>query len=77
MSHKDILPLIEILEGCRLPPLPTGIDGCDGELWTLTIISGFNRSQFRWWVEPPAAWKPLQDCADLLIRWCNQKGATV
>jgi len=72
MSYKDIMPLIEILEGCKLPPLPTGIYGCDGELWTLTITSGFNRSQFRWWVEPPAAWKPLQDCAGLLLRWCDQ-----
>jgi len=71
LSRKDVIPLIEILEACRLPPLPAGIDGCDGDIWTFTMISGLNRSQFRWWVEPPEKWQPLQGCADLLMRWCN------
>jgi len=73
ISRKDIVQLVEILEECRLSPLPCGIDGCDGEIWTFTIMSGLNRAQFRWWVEVPEEWKPLQDCADFLMRLCSQK----
>jgi len=46
---------------------PEGVLGLDGTTYELLIERGFNRIQYTWWGEPPAAWRPLRKLSNTLL----------
>lgn len=55
------------LESLVMSVVPAEVFGLDGTTYELLIERGFNKIQFTWWGEPPAAWRALRELSNALL----------
>ena len=70
--QRDVPPseakkLTAAMEHQAVSVAPEGVLGLDGTTYELLIERGFNRIQYTWWGEPPAAWRPLRELSNTLL----------
>ena len=56
------------LGSARIPVIIDELMGCDGALYTMEFIRGFNRSRFTWWCEAPRSYQVLVDFGNMLLK---------
>jgi hypothetical protein len=73
LEWRREVPLLEahrilaILENRVASVSPEHVMGLDGTTYDLLIERGFNKVQFTWWCEPPAAWQALGELSKMLL----------
>lgn len=64
---SEVKKIISTLEHQVISVAPDSVFGLDGTTYELLIERGFNRIQFKWWGEPPAAWRTLRELLSTLL----------
>jgi hypothetical protein len=67
VPQSEAKKLTAALEHEALYVTPESVEGLDGTTYELLIERGFNRIQFKWWGEPPAAWRALREVSSTLL----------
>jgi len=67
VSLRDAEKITAALESQVMSVVPEEVFGLDGTTYELVIKRGFNKIQFRWWGEPPAAWRALRELSNTLL----------
>jgi len=70
--HREVPPLEAnrikaALENQVVSVAPESVLGLDGTTYELLVERGFNRIQFTWWGEPPAAWQAIRELSNTLL----------
>lgn len=55
--------IVAKLKTLQIPPAPDFVMGCDGGFTELKIGGYEGGARYRWWSEPPAGWRELDDLA--------------
>ncbi len=66
IEPAEVERIFELLQQAAVPALCPVNMGCDGKTFELFWSDHFGGASFKWWVEPPAQWKPLKQAADAL-----------